>query len=577
MPRTFGLCSVLLFACGPIEDAPDVGRLPDAGRFDAPSFDFDTGTAPGSDAASRRDAGPFDAGPVAFEEVGAAAGFDHNQDTPPAECTGAIGRFGCVGARQTGGAAVADVDADGLPDLFFPVLDGPDALYINQGDGTFANESASRGLDTATASNAAAFADVDGDGDLDLFVSSYGGLGHRLYINDGGHFRDEAAERGVALTTRDRPLQGTGVAFGDYDRDGWLDLFVGEWIDRDDLALEAPDTTGLRSKARLLRNMGGAGAPSFFEDVTVAAGLELESLSEEGTYPFGATFSDLDDDGWLDLAIAGDFFTSRLYWNNGDGTFVDGTSAAGVGTDSNGMASAIADVDSDGDLDWMITSISMEPPTFATIEGNRLYLNQGGRRFVDAADAWGVRHTDWSWGVLLFDYDNDRDLDAMITNGFWDDARTRFFVQDRGYLFEAGIPLGAAPRGQGRSLVTLDYDGDADLDVVLTRNGDVPLLYRNLVGSSRPAVRVVLRQPGRSNGFAVGAKVWARPSVGPPLVREVRVGAQYAGHSEEVLHFGLSDEGVCPLAELEVRWPDGTRQTEREVPCDTLTVVARGD
>lgn len=577
MIRALAWGLLTLAACGPIEAEPDAGRLPDVGRPDVPTFDFDTGPGPGRDAAPRRDAGPFDAGPPAFEEVGAAAGFDHDQDTPPAECTGATGRFGCVGARQTGGAAVADVDADGLPDVFFPVLDGPDALYRNQGDGTFVEESASRGLGASTASNAAAFADVDGDGDLDLFVSSYGGHRHYLYINEGGRFRDEAVERGVALATRERPLQGTGVSFGDYDRDGWLDLFVGEWIDRADLELEAPDATGLRSKARLLRNMGGAGAPGYFEDVTVAAGLDLESLSEEGIYPFGATFTDLDDDGWLDLAVAGDFFTSRLYWSNGDGTFLDGTTAAGVGTDSNGMASAIADVDMDGDLDWLITSISSEPPTFTAIEGNRLYLNQGDRRFVDAADAWGVRYTDWSWGVLLFDYDNDRDLDAMITNGFWDDARTRFFVQDRDYFFEAGVALGIAPRGQGRSLVILDYDGDADLDVVMARNEDVPLLYRNLVGASRPSVRVALRQPGRTNRFAVGAKVWARPSAGPAMVREVQVGAQYAGQSEEVLHFGLGDERGCPLAELEIRWPDGARQTERDVPCGALTIIARGD
>jgi len=574
--RTLGFLLSLAGACGPVPATPDAdaGASWDAARPDVPTFGFDAG---GADAAPRRDAGPFDAGPVAFEEVGAAAGFDHNQDAPPAECTGATGRFGCVGARQTGGAAVADVNEDGWPDLYFPVLDGPDALYINQGDGTFVDEADARGLGDAVASNAAAFADVDGDGDLDLFVSSYGGHAHRLYINEDGRFRDEASERGVALTTRSRPLQGTGASFADFDRDGWLDLFVGEWIDAADLELEAADATGLRSKARLLRNMGGEGAPGFFEDVTTAAGLDLESLSDKGVYPFGATFADLDDDGWLDMAVAGDFFTSRLYWNNADGTFTDGTSAAGVGTDSNGMASAIADVDADGDLDWLITSISSEPPTFTAIEGNRLYLNQGGRRFVDAADAWGVRATDWSWGVVFLDHDNDRDLDVMITNGFWDDARTRFFVHERDYLFEAGRELGIAPRGQGRSLVTLDYDGDGDLDIALARSEDVPLLYRNLVGATRPAVRVILRQPGRPNAFAVGAKVWARPATGPSMIGEVRVGAQYVGQSEEVLHFGLGDESACPLAELEIRWPDGARQIEESVPCGLVTTIRRAD
>lgn len=559
--------TALALACGGADDESDGGR--DTGRT------FDTG--PRSDVPERRDAGTFDAGGPAFEEVGEAAGFDHNQDTPPAECTGSIGRFGCVGARQTGGGAVADLNDDGFPDVFFPVLDGPDALYVNQGDGTFVNESADRGLGGMTASNAAAFADIDGDGDLDLFVSSYGGLAHRLYVNEDGSFSDEAGERGVALPNTDRPLQGTGAAFGDFDRDGWLDLYVGEWIDEDDLVLQEPDATGLRSKARLFRNMGGEGSPGYFEDVTTAAGIDVESLSEEGIYPFGVTFSDLDDDGWLDLAMPGDFSTSRLYWNDGDGTFTDGTVAAGVGTDSNGMASAIGDVDMDGDLDWLITSISMDPPTRVDIEGNRLYLNQGDRTFVDAADAWGVRYTDWAWGALLFDYDNDLDLDAMITNGFWDDARTQFFVHHESYLFEVGEQVALAPQGQGRSLLTMDYDGDGDLDVVLSRNEDVPLLYRNLVGDARPWVRVILRQPSSPNRFAVGAKATARPMMSPPLIREVQVGAQYGGQSEETLHWGLGDEMRCPLAELEIRWPDGSTQIERDVPCGTVTTITRSD
>jgi hypothetical protein len=139
----------------------------------------------------------------------------------------------------------------------------------------------------------------------------------------------------------------------------------------------------------------------------------------------------------LDLAIASDFFTSQLFWNNGDGTFTDGTIPAGVGTDFNGMGSTFGDYDGDGDLDWFITNITADPDAPPTAFGgwNRLYRNEGGRQFTDTTQEAGVRDARWGWGTTFFDYDNDGDLDLIATNGYngegWDRRPHRPLAEQR--------------------------------------------------------------------------------------------------------------------------------------------------
>ena len=138
-------------------------------------------------------------------------------------------------------------------------------------------------------------------------------------------------------------------------------------------------------------------------------------------YRFQPQFSDLDQDGHLDIVISADSRTSQLFWNNGDGTFTDGTIPAGVGTDKSGMGTALGDYDRDGDLDWFITAI-YDTTFLGTNPGNRLYRNNGNRTFTDVTTAAGVRNTgpglSWGWGTTFFDYDNDADVDLMATDGF---------------------------------------------------------------------------------------------------------------------------------------------------------------
>src|SRR5690606_18500836 len=258
----------------------------------------------------------------------------------------------------TGGVSVADVDDDGWPDIYMTRLAAPDHLLLNQGEGTFVDVAAEVGLDACSWTNGSVFGDIDDDGDQDLLVTTVGDTRYQLWINQLSEtgtlrFVDEAHDRGFALSS-DYLHSGESVTLGDYDRDGWLDVHVNEWLRAEQMpALDDP-ALALHG-GRLLHNLG-AGR---FEDVSASAGVELWALDEDGIFAYSSSFVDLDGDGWQDLAIAIDFHRSRLFWNNfGVGTFEDGSAPANINRESNAMGSTFADVDSDGDLDWFVTSIA---------------------------------------------------------------------------------------------------------------------------------------------------------------------------------------------------------------------------
>ncbi|MCB9750837.1 MAG: CRTAC1 family protein [Myxococcales bacterium] len=515
-----------------------------------------------------------------FLDVTAEVGIDHVQgewNTSPdcivdAPAVDKVGHF-CTVEWQTGGVAAGDYDGDGRVDLFFPRVYGANLLYRNNGDGTFSERGAEAGLDLDAHSAGAAWGDIDNDGDLDLYVTAVGGTRHYLFINDGaGGFSEQGEARGAALSSADVHT-GTTPSFGDYDLDGYLDVYVGEY--RTHFALG--DTP---SHSRLLRNLG-ADAPGSFEDVTDAAGVNIDAVWKyvETEFPIGGTlaltpmFSDLDGDDYPELLIAADFSTSRLFWNNGDGTFTDGTLDAGVGTDENGMGAAVGDFDNDADLDWLVTSIS----GVAGKTGNHLYRYEGARLFSDATDFAGVREGDWGWGVAFLDHDLDGDLDVVMTNGwnasnnlfdamrFWDNAGD-------GAMVEISAEVGTLDDGQGRGLVTLDHDADGDLDIVVVNFAASPIFYRNEQTTQRgwlevQAVGTLSNRDGR------GARVTVRATAdGPPQLREIG-SASYMGHGELTAHFGLKDHRG-PVAEVRVYWPaSGIEQVLLDVPQGERLVV----
>lgn len=476
----------------------------------------------------------------------------------------------CVSCENWVGGAVAigDYDGDGDDDIYLTRRDTADMLFRNESDGTFVDVAATAGLgDPTIPSNGAAWADIDSDGDLDLLVTTQGATRHYLFVNTDGQFREDALARGVALES-EAATSGFSASFGDFDRDGWLDLHITEW------RRELPQ--GALSRAVLLRNRGES-APGFFEDVTDAAGVSLAALRPGAVFAFTSTFSDLDDDGWPDLAIAGDFGTSRLFWNNQDGTFTDGTLAAGVGGDENGMGSAIGDYDGDGRLDWFVTSIfdpdpRCPPPCDWGASGNRLYRNRGDRTFEDTTEATGVRDGGWGWGASFLDYDNDSHLDLVMTNGTvmaehtvedkYNDDPMRLWRSSADGFVELATSAGLAETGPGKGLAIFDYDQDGDQDIVVVNDPGGPRLFRNDGGNRASWLRLKL-QGQFPNQAALGARVELfAPDGSLTQVREVRGGNQFLGQSETIVHFGLG--ATERIGRVRVRWPDGTEENVAE-------------
>jgi hypothetical protein len=498
---------------------------------------------------------------VTFTDVTAAAGINHVQSTPAAN-TGLNGTY-----FMAGGVAAGDFDNDGLTDLVFTRLGDTDILYKNLGNGTFSPMTAAAGFTTATRTNGVVSGDIDNDGDLDLYMTGAAGLGRNfLYLNNGsGVFTDVSAGNPASLMNG-APRNGQGASFADYDNDGYLDLVTADW-----------GTPTATSQARLLRNLGAAN-PGMFQDVTVAAGINV--YRNTTSFRYAPRFVDLDRDGHMDLTFASDFHTSQLFWNNGDGTFTDGTLPAGVGTDFNGMGTTFADYDGDGDLDWFITNITADPNIPSGFGGwNRLYRNNGDRTFTDVTQQAGVRDSRWSWGTTFFDADNDSDFDLIATNGFngggFDFDRTYFWQNDNGVFTDVSIASGITDTGQGRGLAHLDYDNDGDLDIVIINNEAAPILYRNDGGNAGDYLRIHVEGTD-SNRDGIGAFIVVQPDLAQvhnQIVWEIDGGSSFLSQNEHTAHFGLGDSnGTVDL--ITIYWPSGLVQELYNVAVNrTITVI----
>lgn len=539
-----------------------------------------------------------------FVDVTREAGLDTLQYIPthPADFACIFTRYTASGPSPhqdcepqwfTGGVTVGDVDDDGWPDVYMTRLAAPDHLFLNQGDGTFVDVAAEVGLGECSYTNGAQFGDIDNDGDADLFVTGMGSDRHYLYINQLREtsvlaFEEQGESRGAAMISSVLHA-GQSVTFGDYDRDGWLDAYVSEWL-RTPL-YPADESEHDLHGGRLLHNLGPA-QPGVFEDVTAAMGVELRGSDERGVFAFSAGFVDLDRDGWQDLAVAVDFHNSRLFWNIEGQYFLDGTSAAQVNRESNAMGSAFGDLDYDTYADWYVTSIAQQgeclegdtPPCWLAT-GNRFYLNQRNRVFLRQEDVYGVRDGAWAWGTALLDVDNDGDLDLTLANG-WPgrDLEGGFYHLDTPMKLwmnqGLGVPMreegqlrGVDDRQQGRGLLGFDYDRDGDLDLLVANHAGRPKLLRNEGGNQQRWLRVVV-EGKQSNRDGRGARVVV--SLGPDqhtLSSEVGVGSHFLGEGELVQHFGLAGQGE--VQQVEVWWPaTGQGQFEGNVAANqTLTFV----
>jgi hypothetical protein len=480
----------------------------------------------------------------------------------------------------SGGVAFVDYDGDGLLDIFLVnggetpkgKSAGPirNALYHNLGNGKFEEVATKAGVDRLSFYGmGVAAADYDNDGYPDLYVT--GSPRAALFHNKGdGTFTDVTEKAGV----KNEGKWSASAVWFDYDRDGYLDLLVCNYME---LSFGSPKTcefNGIRTycdqkvyhglRLTLYHNNGDG----TFTDVSHASGVD-----QFVGRALGAVAIDVNDDGWPDVFVARDASPNLLLINKHDGTFEDRGEEAEVAYDENGVAKAgmgvdAADVSGDGRPDFVVTNFNDEY--------HSLFLNPGSFPFED----WTARSrlatytkADVGWGVHFVDYDNDGSLDLVIVNGHLNqvvelargDVKYKeppLLLRNNGHAVfenmqgEAGSAFRAGYNGRG--LAVGDFDNDGATDLVFTALNQRPVLLHNNVGARNPWIGFQLVGM-KSNRDAIGARLTLR-SRERKLVRWIAGGSSYLSSHDKRVVFGLGPQAP-QLTSLEIRWPDGQAES----------------
>ena len=497
------------------------------------------------------------------------------------------------------GAAFIDYDNDGRQDIFLvngtrlgnlPKGQIPtNHLYQNKGDGTFRDVTEQAGMTRTGWGQSVSIGDYDNDGYDDLFVSYFGK--NALYRNNrNGTFTDVAEKAGVA---NNRSRWGSGCAFLDYDRDGFLDLFVASYIDLDLNTAPLPETgpclykgltvacgpPGLTGGVNALYRNKGDGT---FTDVSEKSGI----TKTNGTYGLGVLTADFDNDGWVDVYVANDSAPAALYHNKKNGTFTDIGVEAGCafsidGKPQAGMGVTAGDFDRDGWLDIFKTNFSGDTST--------LYRNTGKAVFDDVTFPAGIGiNTRWlGWGCGFFDADNNTWLDIFLVNGHVYPevekltteagyAQRKVFYRNlqNGRFEDASERVGGAVTqvSQSRGCAFGDYDNDGDLDILINPVNAVPQLLR--CDSTNQNNWITIKTIGvKSNRNGIGARIKCI-SADASQIDEVRSGGSYYSQNDLRVHFGLGT--ARKINSLEIRWPSGQVDVLNDVPANQFIIVKEG-
>ncbi len=538
-------------------------------------------------------------GPVIFKDVSEQAGltkWTHKMGTPDKKY---------IIESDGSGIGLIDYDNDGWLDIYvvngstFDALDGKEtpphaALFHNNHDGTFTNVAAKAGVTNDRWGVGAAIADYDNDGWPDIFVSNWGK--NRLYHNNhDGTFTDVAEKAGVQLGN-----WSSGSTWGDYDGDGRLDLFVPGYVhfDRDNLPSGGEGNTpdqfctfrgvgvncgprGLKGEPDHLFHNNGDGT---FTDVSEKAGV----ADKPGYYGLTSLFIDINNDGKLDLLVGNDSTPNYLYLNKGDGTFEDISYSSGYALNEGGqetatMGIAAGDFSNDGKMDVFNTTFSDDYKPF--------YQNEGDANMTDISFQLGIADISTpflGWGDAFLDYDNDGWQDLMMSDGHVypqaDKHPWGTSWKQRPLLFHniGGKKLEVVPAVDGTGLATViagrgmaagDIFNDGKIDVVINVMDGHPVLLRNVSPDTNHWLELKLTGGPKSPREAIGATVYVTAN-GIKHREDVLAGGSYASTSDPRPHFGLGQ--ATKVNDIEVHWPSGLVEHFSVPGVDRIVPITEG-
>lgn len=536
-------------------------------------------------------ASPSADGPQWFEDISAKSGvaFTH-----------VVGTNYFMADQIGSGVALFDFDNDGRLDLYLVQNGGTNSgarnqLFHQQPDGSFKNVSAGSGLELISRGMGAFAGDVNNDGLPDLLVTEYDAV--RLFQNLGaGKFREVTRDAGL-----DNPRWAVPASFLDYDRDGWLDIVVGNYVDYDPTHICkdvrgqqefcAPKAFGA-TVTRLWRNATtNAGAAPVFQDRTESSGI----FRSPGV-ALGLVCADFDGDSWVDIFCSDDGRPNRLFINKRDGTFVDEATARGVAFNAMGataanMGTAFGDVDGDGLADLFITHLTEE---FHSL------FKQGPRgTFADRIAEAGLQQQSWrgtGFGTVLADFNHDGALDLTSANGlirrivpgqtpvapgthpWWSRyaQKTQLFINDGQGKFRDISPSQSVLSGKaciGRSLAVGDLDNDGAPDLIVGAVGGPIQLFRNTAPNRGHWLKLRLLLPQQGNRDAIGAEAVVT-AAGKNHWAVLQPATSYLVSNDPALHFGIGP--ATSIDGIEVLWPDGSKETFPGGAADKLITLKKG-
>lgn len=537
----------------------------------------------------------YGATPIQFRDATEASGihFIHTD--------GSSGRRYIV-ETVTCGLGLIDYDGDGYPDIFFlnggslPGSPKPErlptnALYHNNHDGTFTDVTARSGVGIPGYAMGCTVADYDNDGHEDIFITNYGA--HRLLHNNGdGTFTDVTEKAGLGRASFGPNCVGAGCAFLDYDRDGYVDLFIGNYLEFDVAKAQPCQQAGIpiypspRTYPMVANRLYHNNGDGTFRDVSESSGI-----GRYKGYAMGLVCADFDGDGWPDIYVGNDVVENFLFHNKKNGTFEEIGLLAGVAVDQYGepqgtMGSNVGDFDGDGRFDIIVTDYQNQVNTLYRNLGTQNGTLQFQDVTVETGAGTGSRPL-VTWGCGLVDFDNDGVPELFTAAGHLQDTVERYdgsttykqrslLLQQRGGRFvdvtaESGGPLLKLESSRGAVFGDLNNDGKIDIVVLNARSRPTVMINKTATKNHWALLKLV---GTKSNRSAIGA--FARVTAGGrTLVDEVRAGRGYQSAEDLRLHFGFGTNTV--IDRLEIGWPSGLTEVRTNLPVDRIFRLTEGE